>query len=179
MLIEAERAQLLVVDLQERLMPAIAGAGQVIDNTAILLQAAAAHAVPVTLSEQYPRGLGPTVAPIAALVPCPALAKTAFSCLADPALRDRLAGLRRDQVIVAGVEAHVCVMQTVLDLRAAGTAVFVVGDACGSRRDDSHACALARMRDAGAAVVTTEMAVFELMRTADAPAFRAMSRLIR
>lgn len=179
MLIEAGRAQLLVVDVQERLAPVVAGREGVVRNTAILLEAAEAHGLPVTLSEQYPRGLGPTLPEIAGRTAVAPLAKTAFSCLADAALRARILGHDRDQLVVAGIEAHVCVLQTVMDLLAAGRAVFVVDDACGSRRQDSHATAMTRMRAAGAAVVTTEMVVFELLRTAAAPAFRDMSRLIR
>jgi nicotinamidase-related amidase len=179
MLVEASRAQVLVVDVQERLAPVIAGRDDILRNIGILLRAAAAHAVPVTLSEQYPKGLGPTLPEIAALTDTAALAKNAFSCLADPALRERILGTEREQVLVAGIEAHVCVLQTVMDLLQVGRTVFVVTDACGSRRDESHAAGITRMRDAGAWVVTTEMVVFELLRTAAAPAFRDMSRLIR
>jgi nicotinamidase-related amidase len=178
MLMDVARSQLLVVDMQERLLPAVAGADRIVANAGILLTAAQEMAVPVTMSEQYPKGLGPTL-PALAGDRAEVLAKTEFSCLANVTLAHRLAHLRRRQLIILGVEAHVCVLQTVLEAAAAGFTVFVVADATGAREEASRDAALSRMAAARAEVVTTEMVVFEWLRDAAAPAFRSLSRLIR
>lgn len=179
MLIEHARSLLLLVDLQEKLMPVMAGPDALSRQTGILLAAARELAVPVVASEQYPAGLGPTVADIAGkLRPGEVFEKTAFSCYADAALRRRLeAG--GDQVILAGIETHVCVLQTALELLEAGRRVFVVGDAVSSRQGDSKTIALQRLANSGAVIVTTEMVIFEWLRRADRPEFKPVSRLIR
>jgi nicotinamidase-related amidase len=178
MLMDAGAAQLLVVDMQARLMPAIAGAEAIVANARIALGAAAALGVPVTISEQYPTGLGPTVADLGVAGVEP-LAKTEFSCLANAALAARLAAAGRPQLVLLGAEAHVCVLQTALDAAAGGYAVFVLADAVGSRRVESRDHGLRRMAAEGVRVVTTEMLVFEWLRDAQSPHFRALSRLIR
>ncbi|HEX9448509.1 MAG TPA: isochorismatase family protein, partial [Dongiaceae bacterium] len=120
MLIEHAKSQLLLVDLQERLMPAMAGGEAVVRQISILLQAARQMSVPVLASEQYPAGLGATMTEIARqLSPGETLAKTEFSCYANPALRARLEAAPV-QIVLAGIEAHVCILQTAVDLVAAG-----------------------------------------------------------
>jgi nicotinamidase-related amidase len=149
-------------------------------NCGNLLQAAGKLGIPTTASEQYPQGLGPTVPELAALVPAGrTFAKMEFSCAANPGLRAELDRAGRRQVVLAGIEAHVCVLQTALELRAAGYAVAVVADAVASRRPASRETALARMAAAGVVPVTTEMVLFEWLRSAADPEFRALSRLIR
>ncbi|MCP5367413.1 MAG: hydrolase [Hyphomicrobiales bacterium] len=171
---------LLVVDIQQRLLPAMAEPDAVTGQAAVLLRAARRLEVPVLVSEQYPRGLGPTVESVAALAPDGAtVEKTHFSCWGEPDWRWRFQGLGRRQAVVCGIEAHVCVLQTVLDLLDAGHAVFVVADATSSRRAESKQRALARLAAAGAAVVTTEMVLFEWLQRADVPAFRELSALIK
>jgi nicotinamidase-related amidase len=183
MLLTAERSAMLVVDIQERLIPAVVEPERVIARTRILLQAADALGIPVTACEQYVKGLGPTVAPVAELLDDSArLGKTTFSCLREPKIRaalDALFAAGRDQIVVCGVEAHVCVLQTVLDLKAAGRQVFVVADAVSSRTPQSVALALDRMAGAGCVVINTEMAVFEWLERAENPAFKAVSALIK
>lgn len=169
-LLAAADSTLLVVDLQERLMPAIADGDAVVDRTGRLVQAATRLGVGVAATEQNPAGLGPTVGAIAALLPTPATAKTSFAAGIDP---------EPGTVVVAGCEAHVCVQQTVLALRAAGRAVAVVADAVGSRHEADRERALARMRDHGVDVVTTEMVVFEWLGSSDHPAFREVQKLIK
>lgn len=179
MLIEHARSILLLVDLQEKLMPAMAETRDICRQIGILLAAARALQVPVLASEQYPAGLGPTVPEIAAgLRQGEIQAKTEFSCYADPALRQRLLAAG-DQVVLAGIEAHVCVLQTGLELLEAGRPVFVVTDAVSARRSESKTIALQRLAGAGATLVTTEMVVFEWLRRADRPEFKPLSRLIR
>lgn len=180
MLIERLRSCLLVIDVQERLLPAMAEGGNVVANAAVLIKAANRLGVPVLLSEQYPKGLGPTVAALSALVPeGPAVAKTEFSCAAAPGYLDRLRATGRDQLVLAGIEAHVCVLQTALQFRSLGYAVFVVADAVSSRKPESVGLALARMREAGAVPVTTEMVLFEWLGRAGTAEFKELSALIR
>ena len=169
-LLHADSAVLLVVDLQERLMPAIAGASSVLDNAGRLIQAATRLGVGVAATEQTPDKLGPLVGPIADLLPVPATPKSTFAADVDPG---------PGTVVVAGCEAHVCVLQTVLALRAAGRDVAVVADAVGSRAEANRERALDRMRAHGVDVLTTEMVVFEWLHDSANPAFREVQKLIK
>lgn len=181
MLMDRRHATLLLIDLQERLVPAMHEPEPVIGNVQALLTAADRLGVSTTVTEQYPKGLGPTVSSIAERVAGrdAIFAKTTFSALEDPATMARLRQSRRTQVVVAGIEAHVCVLQTAVGLTQAGYQVFVVADAVTSRRLDSVAIALERMRQEGVAVVTTEMVLFEWLERAGSDEFREISRLIR
>lgn len=180
MLLHAERSCAVVIDEQARLLPAMTGADVLVANTQRLLQAAQRLNVPVLASEQYPRGLGPTVPTVAPLLPSGSIVeKTQFSCVRNPAFANRLRQLGRSQVVLAGIESHVCVLQTALDLLQQHYAVFVAADATASRTRDSHERALARMARAGAEIVTTEMVVFEWLEDAGNPAFRELSLLVK
>jgi len=180
MLLSAADSLLLVVDIQDRLLPVMRDGDRVIGNTVRLLQVAQSLAVPMLLTEQYPQGLGATVTAIrAAAGDAPVLEKRDFSGYADPAIRARITGCRRPQVVIAGIEAHVCVLQTALQLVAARYHVAVVVDAISSRHSDSVVVAQQRMTAAGVAPVTTEMCLFEWLGTAAHPEFRALSKLIR
>lgn len=175
MLIDADNSALLVIDVQERLLPAIDGGQTCVDNVLWLLRVARRIGVPVLACEQYPQGLGPTHPAVAAELPADCMAeKVHFSAVAGGC--HGLGQEGPDQYVVCGTEAHVCVMQTVLDLVAAGKRVFVVEEAVGSRRASDKALALARMRDAGATVVSREMVAFEWLRQAATPLFREISR---
>lgn len=183
MLAEAAKSTLLLVDMQERLLPAMTGGAEAAARCAILLKAARALEVPITVSEQYPKGLGHTVASLKAEIgDAPVFDKLAFSCWKDRPLKDHLirhheAG--RPLVILAGIEAHVCVMQTAADLSAAGFGVLAVADAMASRSSSSHALSLERMRQHGVQVVNAEMVVFELLARAGTAEFKALSSLVR
>ncbi len=180
MLITSERSVLAVVDVQERLAPAVHDVERVVRNAAILMKAARELGVPMLVSEQYPKGLGHTVAPIRDLVHGGAvIEKIAFSCMADPVFADRMAALDRDQVIVCGIEAHVCVLQTCMGLLDAGKRVFVAADAVSSRVARNAELALDRLRGCGVEIVSTEMVVFEWMQRAGTPVFKTLSALIR
>ena len=175
MLMSAASSCLLVVDIQERLLPRVKTPQTVVDNTAVLLKAARRLDVPVLVSEQYPRGLGATVAELVPLLAAgETIEKLHFSCIGDDGFASRFRALGRPQAVVAGLEAHVCVLQTVEDLLAAGTDTFVVEDATSSRVEKSHAAAMARLREAGARIVTTEMVVFEWLAKAGTPAFEKL-----
>ena len=178
MLLERAKSLLLLVDMQERLVPAMADAADVTARCGVLLTAANALEVPVLASEQYPKGLGPTISALAGLAPR-RLEKLEFSAYANSAIKDALTQAGRKQIILAGVEAHVCVLQTGLELIDAGFQVFVVADAVSSRRPESREVALHRVARAGATLITAEMALFEWLRSAAAPEFRAISKLIR
>ena len=184
MLLEARRSHLIVVDLQARLVPALGEAERVARNAAILLQAAGRLGIPVTVTEQYPRGLGPTVDPIAEALPTGTVIvpKLSFAATSDDAFAARVATLRgdgRDQAVICGAEAHVCVLQTALGLRAEGLEVFVLGDAVSSRSPHSVTAAQGRLLQAGCRWATTEMAVFEWLERAGSEEFRALSALIK
>ena len=180
MIIEAHRSLLLAIDLQERLTPAMTGLEPVLANAQVLLHAARETGVPVLATEQYPKGLGRTVGPVADLVAADdVLEKVEFSAAANPGVKQRIGDARRPDIVVFGIEAHVCVLQTVLDLRSAGRRVAVVRDACTSRQPDSAQAAYDRAARAGADVVTTEMVCFEWLRRAGTPAFKAVSQLIK
>jgi nicotinamidase-related amidase len=180
MLMSVARSALLVVDIQQRLLPNMAAPQAVVANTAVLIRAAQRLAVPVLASEQYPRGLGATVPKVAELLsPDQVLEKLHFSCMGDAGFAERFRQFARPQAVVAGIEAHVCVLQTVEDLLAQGAETFVVEDATSSRSERNHAAAMVRLREAGARVVTTEMVVFEWLAKAGTPEFKEISALIR
>lgn len=178
MLLERAKSLLLLVDMQERLVPAMADPADVTARCGILLSAARELGVPVLASEQYPKGLGSTLPELAALAPR-RLEKLEFSAYANPAIKDELSRADRGQIVLCGVEAHVCVLQTGLELIEAGFQVFLVADAVASRRPENREVALHRVARAGATLITAEMALFEWLRSAGAPEFRAISKLIR
>jgi nicotinamidase-related amidase len=181
MLIERNKAQLLVIDEQERLIPAMHEGERVVERTAVLMQAARTLKLPLTITEQYPQGLGPTVPRLLELMPGRdhIFAKNEFSAAARPEIADRLAAAGRPQIIMAGVEAHVCVAQSASMLRAMGYDVFVVADAASSRRGDSVSLAFDRLRSQGVWMVNVEQVLFECLGAAGSPEFRELSKLIR
>ena len=181
MLLSAPKSSLLLIDIQDRLLSAMSNPDQVIAKSQILLQAAETLGLPVTMSEQYPKGLGHTVAALKTNT-ATIFEKLSFSCWRDGALKTHFINLHetgRPLVIVAGIEAHVCVMQTCIDLANAGFGVFAVADAMSSRKPESAALAFERMRDNDVQVVNTEMVVFELLERAGTPHFKSLSALIK
>lgn len=175
MLIEAEGSCLLGVDIQERLMAAVRDSARTIANCAWLIDVAQRLDVPVLLSEQYPKGLGHTVPELRRRV-SEAMAKTRFSCAADEGCRARIEDLGREQLIVMGAEAHVCVLQTALGLLEAGKQVFVVADCIASRDPRNAELAIARMRAEGVRIVSREMVAFEWLYEAGTERFKSISR---
>lgn len=176
LIVDPRTSMVLVIDLQARLMPAIDGAASVVANARRLVDTARLIDVPALFTEQNPRGLGPTIAELA---PDPSIIvqKMTFDACRSPEFLLRVpAGLA---MIIAGCEAHVCVLQTALGLIDRGRRVFVVRDAIGSRRAESKEAAIARMARHGVEIITAEMAVFEWLGTADHPQFREASALIK
>ncbi len=175
--IDRGRSALLIVDFQQRLMPAIENGAAVVANARRLLQAAEILGIPILFTEHNAGGLGPTVAELADFAEGRLAHKITFDACRMADFLDRL-GERRD-IVVAGCEAHVCVLQTVLGLLAQGRKVFVVRDALGARRAENKETALRRMELHGAEVVTTEMVIFEWLTTCEHPRFRDVIKLIK
>lgn len=175
-LIRADQSALLVIDLQERLLPHIHDWQRVLGHADWLVQVAQRLGVPVAATEQYPQGIGPTHPQIAARLPAGSVGeKIHFSCVAGGCLPG-LPGMERPQVVVCGTEAHVCVLQTVLELAAAGKRVFVVAEGVGSRDPEHKALALERMRAHGIEIVCREMVAFEWLGQAGTDRFRDVSK---
>lgn len=183
MLCDATQSRLLIIDEQEKLLGAMPDKPrqQVLKNTAILLQAAQTLAVPVVRSEQYPRGLGSTDHDIESQLPADTLKveKTVFSCCG----LTEVAELSHQQVlpqwVLVGIETHICVLQTALQLKDAGQQVFVVADGCCSRQKANHKNALQRLAQAGIVISNTESVLFEWLRDAKHTDFKSLSKLIQ
>ncbi len=174
--LDRERAVLVVIDVQEGFRKAVEGFDDIVKATTTMVRGAAALELPVIVTEQYPKGLGVTAREVTEQLPVGTepLEKTAFS--ATEADGFDLGG--RDQAIVCGIETHVCVNQTVLDLLAAGTEVHLVTDAVGSRSAENRALGLAKAERAGAWMSSVETALFELLRRAGSDEFKTVQRLV-
>ena len=174
--LDPERAALVVVDVQEAFRKAVPGFEQIARATGTLISGAEALGVPVVITEQYPKGLGETVPEVAEQLPdgSEPLEKLAFSA----AEADGFSLDGRDQVLVCGIETHVCVNQTVLDLLGSGSEVHVAEDAVGSRFADSKRIGLHKMEQAGAVLTSVETALFELVRRAGTEEFKAVQKLV-
>lgn len=183
MLIERQSSQLLIIDMQERLVPAVHEGARVVQKCATLLSAADLLGVPALISEQYPQGLGPTVTQVAERAGTAQIVeKIHFSCSDDETLRAGLTISRDDgraTVVIAGVEAHVCVAQTAMKLVHEDFRVIVVADAISSRRVESKGYAMERMGQAGIEFVDTEMVVFEWLNKAGTPEFKSLLAMIK
>lgn len=169
---------LLVVDVQEKLIPLVSQHERIVWNIGRLLDGAKALGVRAIATEQYPRGLGHTVAELAdrlAAVP----EKLTFSCGGCPELFEELREAGIFKILVVGIEAHVCIQQTVLDLLADGFRVYLAVDAVGSRHEIDYETALRRMDSAGATLTTAEAALFEWCDAAGTPEFKQISAIVR
>ena len=169
----------VIVDVQTRLVAAIHQAERMVDNARRLLAAAGVLDLPIVWTEQNPRALGPTVSELADLLPGQPIEKMTFSCGGSQRFLDELANCQRPQVLLAGIETHVCVYQTAVDLIAAEYEVHVVADAVSSRDPENRAVGLQRMRDAGAVITTTETAIFELLVTAEDDRFGDILKIVK
>ena len=178
-LMNAADTLLCLVDFQQRLMPAIAGNERIVWNACRLAEGAKALGVAVVVTEQYPEKLGATVEPLAARLDTPAATKLTFSSAScTPAFGEHLEQ-GRHRVLLAGVETHVCVLQTAYDLMAAGFTVYLATDATGSRFDSDYQMALRRLESAGVVLTTTESALFEWCERAGTPEFKQISALAK
>ena len=180
MLLDRDESFLLIVDVQEKLAPAVLEHETVVANVIRLVKSAERLAVPVFMTEHCGSKIGPLLPEVRALVPEEAiLPKVHFAAAREEICRTRLSRLRRPQCVVAGMEAHVCVLQSALSLLEAGFRPHVVCDAVSSRRTHDRETALARLRDAGVAIVSTEMVIFEWLGRGDDEAFRDLLPLIK
>jgi nicotinamidase-related amidase len=173
---------LLVIDVQERLAAAMPEPAmtRLVTNAKILAETARVLSIPVVVSEQYPKGLGPTIAPVADAFPgVPRLPKVTFDACSDLAIARVLADSHARSVLVIGMETHICVFQTARELVKRGFATYVVADAVTSRREEDRALGLSLVERAGAYVVPTEAAVFDLLERAGTDHFRTISKLFR
>jgi len=175
--LEAEQCALVVVDIQEKLLPPIFQKEQLVRNAKLLIRAAGLLKIPTIMSTQYAKGLGKTVPEIASLLPeTEAIDKDQFSCFGSEAfctLLKRLPG-KRNTLLLCGMESHICVTQTALAGLREGYLVHIASDAVSSRTEWNWKIGLDRMRAAGAVISSTEMMIYELMRSSSSPAFKEM-----
>lgn len=181
-LIDIQNSLLVVIDVQHRLASAMPEdkRNQLLKQVSVLLQASQTLSVPTLVTEQYPKGLGPTEAELAEVLAenTPIIEKTCFSCLNSPSFIEKLNATGRKQIILTGMEAHICVLQTAMECQAAGLQVFVVEDGICSRKQDNKDNAIHRLRQAGVVVTNTESVLFEWLRDAQHSEFRTLSKLI-
>ena len=177
-LLNRDDGALLVIDVQDRIN-AVMKNQKHLPRIEVLVEACQGLDVPVLASEQYPQGLGPTVDSLAAILGDTPPTKLTFSCARDDGLREAIEKSGRQQIIVTGIEAHVCVLQTALDLLNDGYEVFVPHDAVNSRRKSDRKWALRRMASAGAVITSTESALFELLERCDTSDFKTVAKLIK
>lgn len=179
MMLKREKAVGVMIDLQERLVPAISRHEQLVKDCAMLLEGLQILQVHVAATQQYTKGLGATLPQLQPYTNGEWIEKITFSCWGEPAFRELLERSGATQVIVWGTETHICVQQTVLDLLEAGYEVFLIADCSGSRFDLDHETGLRRMERAGAVLTTAEAALFELCERGGTEMFKAISKLVK
>lgn len=180
MRLNREDTAVLLIDYQEKLMPAMHNKDAFIPRTRMLIQGLHALDIPVVASEQYPKGLGSTVPEIKEVLGvAPVLPKTSFSCLDDPALRATIEATDCSTILLCGAEAHICVLQTAIDLIAMGKTVVLVEDCLGSRCAHDMEIGLRRAEQEGVLLTTAEAVLFELLRKASGSEFKVISKLVK
>lgn len=179
MKIEFEDSMLLVVDIQEKILPAMHEWEEVLKNCLTLIRGAAALKLPVVITQQYPRGLGNTLEEVTGLTPeAKIFDKTSFSCLTTE-VAGELKNLGKKHIIICGIESHVCVLQTIIDLVKNGYQPVLVADCVSSRKKTDLKFAVRRAQAEGATITTYESVLFELMGSAKHPEFREISKIIK
>lgn len=178
MIIHPDKSCLLVIDIQDKLVPAISNAEQMLANSADLIEIAALLKVPVLCSEQYPKGLGGTIERIRSVLPADTrmMEKLSFSCAADSSCNQTINSIKPGQIVICGMETHVCVLQSAIQLKQQAREVYVVADAVGSRSEYDKQMALERLRHAGVQIVTKEMVMFEWLQRAGSDEFKTISK---
>lgn len=180
MLLDAENSCLLVIDIQAKLNPVMFDPARAPAGAAKLMLGADILQVPTIVTEQYSKGVGPTVDDLQDFMPDGSpMEKNTFSCLLDDGISARFEVLGRTQAVVSGIEAHICVLQTSLQLLERGVEVFVVEDATASRTPENHRAGLERIRHAGGTIVTAEMVLFEWLKRSGTPEFKQISQIIK
>jgi nicotinamidase-related amidase len=179
-LISGEGAALVVIDVQEKLFTHMAEKQKLVENLAKLIQFAGIMKIPIIVTEQYPKGLGQTIAEVKKLVPHVTLVeKVEFSCFGSTGFKEALANLEAKTLIIVGIEAHICVTQTAIDGRQTGYRICVVEDAISSRNLGDKAAAIERMRQNGVTIVTSEMLIYEILKKAGTREFKQALKLVK
>lgn len=179
-MIQRDDAVFVAVDFQTKLMPAMADPKTLEETVVKLAKGVKALGIPVVVTQQYTKGLGPTVAPVAeALGDFEPVEKMTFSAMGEESFVQTLEKLGRKSVILAGIEAHICVQQTALELIEQGYSVYVIQDCIASRKESDYLCSQKRMAEAGAVVTTYEAVLYELLRGAKAEGFKAISAIVK
>lgn len=178
MLLDATKSLLLVIDIQEKLFPLQAEKELVLEGTQFLLDVAQILSVPMLMSEQYPKGLGKTI-PEIDVYNLKSFEKTCFSCAEDEPIVAYLKDTKRSQIVIVGMEAHICVLQTAIGLRTRGFQVFVVEDAISSRQISDKKAALKRMTHCAVQIVTKEMVAYEWLHRSGTDAFKEVNNMIK
>jgi len=179
-MLEIHNTFLLLIDMQERLYRAMHDKEDLLENVCKLIMGMKAFGIPIVMSEQYPEGIGKTIPEVAELLPdIPGIRKLSFSCCSNKECNAAMAATERNQVLIAGIETHVCVYQTAMDLLEGGYDVQVVADAVSSRSARNRDIGLMKMRDAGIVITGVEIALFELLRTAESGKFRELSKILK
>lgn len=176
-----EDSLVLIIDVQEKLLNAVFNKEQVEKKSAIVAEAAKILGIPVVVTEQYPKGLGNTIPAVkdALAEDTEVFEKTAFSALNNEEILEAIKKHNKKQILIFGIETHICVSQTTAALRELGYDVSVIKDACGSRAEEEYLAGLERMKDNGAYIITTEIALFEWLKGAKHPNFKAVQALIK
>lgn len=176
-----EDSLVLIIDVQEKLLNAVFNKEQVEKKSAIIAEAAKILGIPVVVTEQYPKGLGNTIPAVkdALAEDTEIFEKTAFSALNNEEILEAIKKHNKKQILIFGIETHICVSQTTAALRKLGYEVSVIKDACGSRAEEEYLAGLERMKDNGAYIITTEIALFEWLKGAKHPNFKAVQALIK
>ena len=178
--LNAASTALLLIDFQEKLFPAMHDKDKLLRNVVKLVQGAKVLEIPIMITEQYPKGLGPTITEIKSLIPdIKPVEKVCFNCCDEDQFCSALDGLKRKQVLIAGIEAHICVYQTAIALVGTGYDVQVVGDCVASREPENKVTALSRMVGEGVSLTTMEMALFELLKEAKGDKFKQISNIVK
>lgn len=171
---------LVIIDVQEKLFRAIYEKEQMLDSLLRLIQGARVLEIPIIMTEQYPKGLGTTLPEIIDLLPdIKRLPKTVFSCYRDSDFRQELKVLSRNQILLAGIETHVCVYQTAIDLIKTGYSVHIATDCVSSRTAENKALGMQRVSGAGAKLTSMEMVLFEFLQVAEGERFKAVSKILK
>jgi len=175
-----DNTTLIVIDVQEKLSLVMHEKERFLENLKKLIQGAQILGIPIILTEQNPKGLGPTIPEVAQLLPDhQPIAKFSFSCCGDGRFNQQLEGLGRRKVLLAGIETHVCIYQTSMDLISSGYEVQVVADAVASRTAENKQIGLEKVRSEGASLTSTETALFELLKVAEGAKFKEIVKLVK
>ena len=178
--LNAQSTALLLIDFQEKLFPVMHDKDKLLRNVVKLVQGAKVLEIPIVLTEQYPKGLGPTIPEIKSLIPdIKPVEKVCFNCCDEDLFCSALDGLKRKQVLIAGIEAHICVYQTAIALVGTGYEVQVLGDCVASREPENKVTAVSRMVGEGVGLTTMEMALFELLKEAKGEKFKQISNIVK